>query len=217
MGGGNVNPKILNKDAVVHLKSDNIYLSIKFLAWSAFGAGGFSYQRSTAPTVLPAPTVAITNPAGGAVFAEPANVKIAANATVSGGSVTNVAFFGNGAPFGSAQGSPFSITANGLTAGSYSLTAVATAGGVSATSAPVSISVVTPVATSSTPPTITNSQFTFSYTANPGLTYVVQKSSNFVNWSTGATNIAASNPVQYSDGVVSNSWRFYRVLRLANP
>ncbi|WP_242205161.1 T9SS type A sorting domain-containing protein [Aestuariivivens insulae] len=38
----------INKDMVVHLISDNIYIDIKFLSWSNFSSGaGFSYQRST--------------------------------------------------------------------------------------------------------------------------------------------------------------------------
>lgn len=36
-------------DMVVHLISDNIYINIKFLSWTAAGGGGFSYQRSTDP------------------------------------------------------------------------------------------------------------------------------------------------------------------------
>src|SRR5271169_2681379 len=43
----------------------------------------------TAPT----PTVSITNPIDGAVFAAPANLAIAADAAVSSGTVTNVQFF----------------------------------------------------------------------------------------------------------------------------
>ena len=41
-------------NAVLHLKSEDIYLDIKFLSWSQ-RSGGFSYERSTpAPSVSPA-------------------------------------------------------------------------------------------------------------------------------------------------------------------
>ena len=42
-------PGMVGQDMVVHLKSDDIYIDIKFTSWSqgAFGGGGFSYQRST--------------------------------------------------------------------------------------------------------------------------------------------------------------------------
>ena len=126
----------------------------------------FTYKRSTAP--LPTPTVNITNPVGGAVFAAPANVKIAASASVSSGAVTNVAFFAGATALGSATVPPFGITASNLAANSYLLTAVATAAGVSATSSVVNISVVSPVAVSNSAPAIIGGQFSFDYSVNPG-------------------------------------------------
>lgn len=41
-------PSMVGQDAVVHLISDDIYLSIHFTSWGHFG-GGFSYVRSTPP------------------------------------------------------------------------------------------------------------------------------------------------------------------------
>lgn len=39
---------IVNQDLVVHLITDNIYIDIKFTAWSIYdNGGGFSYERST--------------------------------------------------------------------------------------------------------------------------------------------------------------------------
>ena len=179
---------------------------------------------ATAAVAVAAVTAAATpafasasGPASGAVFAAPANVKIAADATVSGGSVTNVAFFGNSIGLGSARIAPFSITASNLAAGSYSLTAVATAGGVSTTSSVVNITVVTPVAISLSAPTLASGQFSFSYSANPGLTYVVQHSSDFVAWSTAVTNVALTSTVQFHESAGSANGRFYRVARLPNP
>lgn len=44
---------LVGQPAVVHLISDDIYLSIQFTAWSAGGSGGFAYDRSTpAPATL---------------------------------------------------------------------------------------------------------------------------------------------------------------------
>lgn len=55
-------PSTLNKDMVLHLKLEDVYLSIKFLTWSvgqAGGMGGFSYIRSTpaAGATPPSPTL----------------------------------------------------------------------------------------------------------------------------------------------------------------
>jgi hypothetical protein len=55
VGGGP--PSTLNKDIVVHLKTDDIYLSLKFTEWAAgsLGGGAFSYIRSTPALVVQTP------------------------------------------------------------------------------------------------------------------------------------------------------------------
>jgi hypothetical protein len=58
--GGRLNvDDIVGKSAVVHLKTENIYLGITFLAWG-IGNGAFSYQRTTAATPLPVKLVNFT-------------------------------------------------------------------------------------------------------------------------------------------------------------
>ncbi len=88
---------------VLWLTNENIYIQVTFTDWPENGGSTFTYIRSTP---APTPVVNITNPASGAVFAAPANVKIGASATVSSGSVTNVSFFSNTTPLGSAQTAP---------------------------------------------------------------------------------------------------------------
>lgn len=45
-------PGMVNRDMVLYLITDSIYMDIKFTAWSVGNAGGgFSYERSTAPLV----------------------------------------------------------------------------------------------------------------------------------------------------------------------
>jgi hypothetical protein len=207
---------ILNVQAVCRIKSEDIFFSVKFTAWGRFGAGGFADTRSTPSAVAPAPTVSITNPPSGTVYAAPANVKIAATASVSSGSVTNVSFFRSGTLIGSSTASPYSVTANSLAAGSYNLSAVATAAGVSATSSVVTVTIVNPVAVTMTNPVISNGQVSFNYSADRGLRYSVQSTSDFVNWNLGPTNAAAVNSVPFTQAVVPN-YRFYRVARQPNP
>jgi len=206
---------MVGSNVVLHLKAEDIYLQIKFLQWNSGGVGGYSYNRTTAPP--PTPAVAVTNPAGGAVFAAPANVKLGVSATVSSGTVTNVNFFTNGIKSGTVKVAPFNFTATNLHAGSYALTAVATAAGISATSLPVSINVVTPLINALAPPSGAAGQFTFSYSATPGLRYVVQSSSNLLNWKSLSTNTPASSPVPFSDALQSTNSMYYRVGRLPNP
>ena len=161
--------------------------------------------------------MSITNPVNGAVFAEPANVQIQASAAVSSGSVTNVLFLANGVSFGSDSTPPFGVTNNGLAAGAYALTAVAIAAGTSTTSPVVNISVVSPVDVALTAPQITNNVFSFNYTANPGLRYFVQNSSNLIDWLSVATNVAVGNPVHYTSPLPPDDARYFRVGRLPNP
>lgn len=40
---------LINKQVVVHLISEDIYISMKFTFWASKGAGGFAYNRSTPP------------------------------------------------------------------------------------------------------------------------------------------------------------------------
>jgi hypothetical protein len=214
---GDLAALIIGHPMVVHLVKEDIYLSLTFSAWGQHGVGGFSYSRSTPAALAPSPTVSITSPANGAVFAAPANVKIGAAATVASGTVTNVAFFGNATSLGAVQTAPFSITTGSLAAGAYALAAVATAAGVSATSSVVNITVVSPVAITLTSQTITNSQFAFNYTGTPGLSYVVQNSSNLVNWLPIVTNVASTNPVHFTDSLIPNGARYYRVGQVPNP
>lgn len=308
LGGGRVSTKIVGINAVCHLKTDDIYFSIKFSSWTPNGVGGYSYQRSTPaaavpPTVTittpanaaefvapasvdvvadaavtggtvtnvaffanttslgsdqtapfrvtasnlgagsyaltavataagisttssvvnikvispPSPTITITGPANATVFAAPAKVQLVADAAVTGGSVTNVEFFGNLVSFGNVKAPPFRITTPDLSAGAYALRAVATAAGISSTSSVVNITVVTPVTITSSLPQIANGRFSFDYTANPGLVYSVQNSSNLLDWVPIVTNTATSSPVHFSDDFVPTGARFYRVKRLPNP
>jgi hypothetical protein len=202
---------------VVYLTNSDIYLTVTFTSWGRFSSGGFGYNRSTPSAVTPpTPTVSITNPAPNTVFAAPANVAISASASVSSGTVTNVSFFNGGSLLGSSQASPFKFTDNGLGAGAYSLTAVATAAGVSATSAVVNVSVVTPVNTALSTPSAANNQFVFSYNVNPGLRYVVQSSPDFINWSSRVTNVPASSPAFFTNPLTGSD-SFFRVGRMPNP
>jgi len=208
-------PNTVGVNAVVHLISDDIYIDITFTSWNS--SGDYSYQRSTPALVLPTPAISITNPASGAVFAAPANMNITASATISSGIVTNVQFFANGISLGSVLISPFSLTANNLGAGSYSLAAVATAAGISATSSVVNVTVVSLVTVNLSGAKATNGLFRFNYSANAGLSYVVQSSTNLVNWVSLATNTAPGGSVLFSNPVDPGGTEFYRVGRLPNP
>ena len=186
--------------------------------------GSFGYlctvHRFTGSVIVQGPTISITNPASGTVLAEPANVTIQAVAADIGGSVTNVQFLVSTTVLTNETAAPFAATTNNLAAGSYTLSAVATDnGGLTATNA-VTISVVTPVLLAlATPTQLSSSSFQFNYSANIGLTYVVQQSSDLAaaSWISISTNVANSNPVTFVDTNAIANPGFYRVVRLPNP
>ncbi|MEM8998144.1 MAG: Ig-like domain-containing protein, partial [Acidobacteriota bacterium] len=96
------------------------------------------------PAGNPAPSVALTAPADGAVVIAPATFELAAAASDVNGSVVEVRFFADGAPIGADALAPYGVTWT-PSPGSYQLTAVAEDdGGATRTSAPVAVTVLPP-------------------------------------------------------------------------
>ena len=112
---------LVGQQVVVHLISDDIYLSVEFTSWSSGGSGGFAYQRST-PT-------------------------------------------------------PASLSEAGINSG----------------------------------------QFSFSYTTDAGVSYVVQSSTDLVDWVSLMTNVAPGGPVLFTNTSDPAGTGFYRVVRLPDP
>lgn len=166
------------------------------------------------------PTVSITNPVPGTVFAAPANVTIQAPASDTDGTVTNVQFLVGSTVLSNAATAPFSAVTNNLAAGSYTLSAIASDNNGATATNQVTISVVTPVSVLlSAPQGLPPANFHFSYTANVGLRYIVQRSTNLLspNWTTLVTNTAGSGSINFTDLNASFNPEFYRVGRLPNP
>jgi hypothetical protein len=170
-------------------------------------------------TVVPPPTVSVTiaSPPGGAVFVAPANVNIDADVLVTNGIVDSVEFFTNGISLGTVLTAPFNLTASNLALGGYVLTAVVTASGISATSLVVNVSVVNPAPVNLSGASVSNGQFTFNYTADAGLSYVIESSSNLTDWVSLSTNVASGSPVTVSEPFDSTGIIFYRVGLAPNP
>jgi plastocyanin len=166
------------------------------------------------------PTVSITNLSPGMVFAAPANLTIRAAASDSDGSVTNVQFRVGTAAFGNATSVPYFATTNNLPAGSYTISAVASDNKGAMTTNSVAISVATPAAVVlSSFQQLTPSIFRFTYTANAGLRYVIQRSTDLTTsiWTSLNTNMASGNSVNFTNSNAPTGPAFYRVGRLPNP
>jgi plastocyanin len=182
---------------------------------SSFDMRGTVTVQSAANTP---PSVTITNPATGAVFAAPANVTVHASASDAGGTITTVRLFADTTLVGAAATAPYSIVASNLAAGPHTLTMVAVDnGGLSSTSAVVNISVVTPVTLALSPPLLSNGLFQLNYSANAGLRYVIENSSDLANWTAVTTNTASGSNEKFEEAFNAGVLRFYRVGRLPNP
>jgi chitinase len=114
---------------------------------------------------------------------------------------------------------PFSAVTNSLAAGSYTLFAIASDNSGATATNQVSISVVTPVTVLlSAPQPVPPAKFRFTYTADAGLSYIVQRTTNVTaNWTTLVTNMAGSGSINFTDLNATLNPGFYRVGRLPNP
>ena len=165
------------------------------------------------------PFARITSPADGSVFSTGATFTATAEASDLFGRVASVRFVRAGVSnLGLDTESPYSVTISNLAAGNLVLTALVTDNtSLTSTSAPINVSVVAPVDIQLLSPVPGPGGFQFDYTANPGLTYIIEGSeadaspTPFVPL---ATNVANSSQVKFTDttsGARSN--RSYRVFR----
>src|SRR5207247_10820911 len=109
-----------------------------------------------------------------------------------------------------ASRSRYLATSSNLAAGSQTFSAIASDNAGAKATNSISVTVVTPVAiTLSAAQRLSSTGFQFSYSANVGLRYVVERSSTLPNWVALKTNTAGSNPVVFVDGSTSASAGFY--------
>lgn len=141
-----------------------------------------------------APTVNIITPGPLSIaYLTPATVQIEAAASDSDGTIAQVEFYANGAIIGTVTSSPYAISWTNMAIGTFSVTAVATDnGGLSTTSAPVSITIIEGSNTA---------LFSFlSFTASYSSAQVK------LDWSTtNASNTSSFNVERSADGVSFSS------------
>lgn len=158
------------------------------------------------------PTVSVTGPGNGSVFASPANINLTATASDSDGTIAKVEYFNGATLIATGGAAPsFAATWSNVTSGSYTLTAKATDNlGAATTSAPVSIIVNAPATIAIATPS--NGQV-FAAPANISLTATAADSDGTVQkveYFNGATLIGSSTgPSPFSvpwNGVASGSY-----------
>jgi len=180
------------------------------------GSGMTGLVQVVGPNVRP--TGRITAPADGSVFAAPAIFNLSAEASDLYGAVKNVRFLRGASNLGLVTNSPYTLTTTNTTVGTFAYTIFITDDlDVRSTSAPVNITFVAPVDIQLLSPAASSNGFTFDYTANPGLTYIVEGAAadgSPVPFVPISTNVANTNRVAFTDPGSSNrANRAYRVLR----
>jgi hypothetical protein len=143
------------------------------------------------------PTVAITSPASGASFQAPANIPIQVSASDStGASITRVEFYSGSSLLGALTSAPYTYSWDNVSAGSYTLTAIAYASdGTSATSAPVNVTVTT-----ATTPAIQTTTSTVSVQAGSSAQVGVQLSAQPSGNVTVTSSVSGASGVSVSSG-----------------
>jgi plastocyanin len=183
---------------------------------SAFMTGSVTVQGANIP-----PSVALTSPSNGAKFAAPWTGPVQASVSDPDDAISKVEFFIGTTSVGVVNnpGASPSITVTNLAAGSYTLKAVATdSRGAATTSAGVPIQVLQPVPILlSSPQRVSDSSFQFSYSATPGLRYVIQRSRDLVSFTALATNTAATSSESFLDGSAVDALSYYSIRLQPNP
>jgi len=162
------------------------------------------------------PTIAITNPADGGVFAAPATFSLEATASDSDGTVSQVEFFNGMSFLGADSGAPYAVTVDELPVGNYVLSAVATdnLGGKATNSISIVVTNAPLQPVTIIAPTVSGTTFSFTFATEPGRTYTVERVEAIpsTNWQTLTNIVGTGSSVTAQDSTIAAPQRFYRVL-----
>ena len=157
------------------------------------------------------PTVTITQPAANAIFSAPASFDLVAQASDANG-ILAVEFLVDDVSYGLALSEPYTVSVSDLTAGSHTLTAVASdVLGAQSTNS-ISIQVVHSEIQLRNPRMSSGSFLLDATGLTPGTTNVLQGSADLAAWVSVRTNVATASTVTFTNPA-STSRLFYRLRR----
>lgn len=145
--------------------------------WTVTNPGNAASKPANA-----SPTVTLTAPADGTTVTAPAVLAVSATATDTDGTIAQVEFFDQGALIGSVAAAPYSLLVD-WSVGTHLLTARATDNlGASATSTPVTLTVLAPEPVTLSAPGLTDGLLTVTWTGGGGPFLVEQKADLAQPW-----------------------------------
>lgn len=185
------------------------------LAAVATDDDGAKATNSVSIIVNNPPTVSITSPTNNSVFTAPADVTLQASASDADGAIAKVEFYNGATKLGEDTSSPYRFNWNGVSAGSYSLTAKAIdSHNAMATSSPIAVIVRNPLSSIALRDvTIAAGKCRFSLQTESNWTYTVE----FVNtlgsgtWEVLRTLEGNGTSMTVEHNISGTSPRFYRV------
>jgi hypothetical protein len=191
-----------------------------FFAVTALGTNGLEsdYSSEVSYTVPlptnPPPVISLTSPTNGSVFTEPASIMLAATVAPNGHTITRVQFYNGATLLSTVATAPYSYSWNGVSSGTYPLSAKA----VYDSSNTVSSAAATVTVAAGKPPSGlalqiqagTGGSFVLSASGQPGQVYKVLSSQDLTAWTNiGAMTLDTAGSGRYTDPMVAPSPRKY--------
>jgi hypothetical protein len=150
------------------------------------------------PNLNSPPAITITSPLNGAIFGTPDLVNVGVSAIDTNGTIASVQLLLNGTATATNTVSPFGFLLNNLPVGNHTLRAIAQDNGaLKATSAPVSIQVVSGPRLVFAPGT--NGPVRFQFQSSNGVSYVIERALPLTNFTPVVTNPGNGGTLQYSE------------------
>ena len=160
------------------------------------------------------PVISWVTPTNNSTFIQPKTIALTASATDANGTVTNVAFFNGTTLLGNVTNgvsNQYSLTWSNVTTGSYTLSACATDNSGATNKSPTTIAIVVQPLTLTVSGTQTNGQFGLTFQGQNGQNYVLETSTNFVDWTPVWTNAPINGLLMFTNANATDQARFYRV------
>jgi chitinase len=172
------------------------------------------YRRGTFAATNAAPTVALTSPVSGQLFAAASDIVLQATASDSDGTIAKVEFYQGSTKLGESGSAPYKFTWSQVAAGSYNLRARAIDNlGAATDSAPVNISVGGGQPRFTGAVALAGNVVQFTLMGDVGRSYLIQQSTDLATWSNLKTITNATGSVSFQDSGINNQpRRFYRAM-----